>query len=85
MWDLIVFTYKILWGIVMIGMPIVSVVMLFGYPLFYILNKVKKEKSLFGDYSDFADFLGGFYTYISILIMVIFLVVFIYGENRELF
>ena len=85
MWDLIAVTYTSLYLIVMIGFPIAAIAMVFGYPLFYILNKIKKEKSLFGDYSDLADFLGGFQAYISILIMVIFLVVFIYGENRELF
>ena len=85
MWDLIVFTYKILWGIVMIGMPIVSVVMLFGYPLFYILIKLIKEKSLFGDYSDFGEMFGGFYAYISILIGFIFMVLFAYGGYKNFF
>jgi len=69
----------------MIGFPIVSVVMVFGYPLFYVLNKIKKENSLFGDYSDFGGMFGGFYWYIFILIWVIFLVMFIYEKNRELF
>ena len=81
MWELIASLYVI----VMIGFPIAAIAMVFGYPLFYILNKIKKEKSLFGDYSDFGEAWGGFSTYISILIMNIFLVVFIYGLNREFF
>ena len=85
MWDLIAVIYGGLFLIVIIGFPIAAIAMVFGYPLFYILNKIKKEKSLFGDYSDFGEAFGGFYTYISILIMNIFLVVFIYGLNRELF